>query len=103
MSVDYTASGLSAELVARLTQYAAAGMCIYPETIGPMLRLLITIRELAAQSEEEVRILERRLATARDARRDTVDIGPDGNVVRLPSRARPRAATVITPDGGDAA
>ena len=109
MNACYLASDLARLLCRALKAEIdhGRGLSLTPHELVVLHRSLRSIEEISRETEEENRILEHRLAALRDERRNrrgrAVDLGPDGKVVRLPCRARPRTAGVIDPDGGDAA
>ena len=82
----------------RFLPYAQTGRELTPHEVTSLLKNLLTIRAVAREQEEEMRILEQRLAACgqkvRSARTDVVD----GTVVPFPAPTR-----MLPPDGGDAA
>ncbi|MGX1259825.1 hypothetical protein [Sinorhizobium fredii] len=93
------ASDLVDVIYHRFLPYAASGMQLAPQAVTALLKSLLTIRAIAREQEEEMRILEHEIAASRDGARNARAAELDGgNVVRFP--ARPRSAP---DDGGDVA
>lgn len=104
MNINLLPSELVTTLRDRLKPYAHDGLTLAPEGVCSLLRTLRTIEEAVRDLEEDNRIQEHRLRALSDNLRNAggraVDIGPDGNVVRLPTKPR---VIFTRPDGGDAA
>ena len=102
--IERLASDNLTRLIDVLKDYVEKGMGLPTYGMPSLLKLVINARELARETEEELRIVEHRLSAARDPIRNgktrAVDLGPDGNVIRLPGR--PRVVSTINPDGGAA-
>ncbi len=89
------------DICRQLRSYEHTGLVCGTTEVRTMLDTLRTIRELARENEEELRIAEHRLsAIGKRQAQPTVPELPSGNVVRLP----PRVRVITAPrDGGDAA
>lgn len=88
------ASDLADVLYCQFLPYGNSGVELTPKAVTSLLKNLLTVRALAREQEEEMRILELRVTTFDGRARNAADATGD-NVVRLPLR-------LVTSDGGAA-
>jgi hypothetical protein len=108
MNVNLLTSDMIGALRERLKPYSHDGLRLEPEAVCALLRSLRTMQEMAYETEEELRIMQHQRQVDRDALRNrkaagrTVDLDPNGNVVRLPTKRTMRPSPAPN-GGGDAA
>lgn len=100
------ASDILGRLLNVLRGYAENNQPMPVRGLPSLQKLIISARELARETEEELLIAELRIAELAHQvkaahRREPIDIDQLGNVIRLPFQ--PRVIRTISPDGGDAA
>ncbi|WPJ67988.1 hypothetical protein STOPSMEL_12 [Sinorhizobium phage StopSmel] len=89
------ASDLTDLIYCQFLPYGNSGVELAPKAVASLLKNLLTIRALAREQEEEMRILELRVTSFDDRARNSVETIGD-NVVRFPLR-------LVPSDGGGAA
>lgn len=100
------ASDILGRLLGVIRLYAENNLPTPVRGLPSLQKLIISARELARETEEELLIAELRIAelvhqVKSPPRRELVDIDQEGNVVRLPFQ--PRIIRTVNPSGGDAA
>ncbi|MFK0277416.1 hypothetical protein ACIQUG_27320 [Ensifer sp. NPDC090286] len=88
------ASDLADVIYCQFLPYGKSGVELAPKAVASLLKNLLTIRALAREQEEEMRILELRVTTFDDRARNAGETTGD-NIVRFPLR-------LVPSDGGAA-
>ena len=89
------ASDLVDIIYCQFLPYAKSGVELAPKAVAALIKNLLTIRALAREQEEDMRILEL-LLTKADQRASSIKEATADNVVRFPLR-------LVPSDGGGAA